>query len=264
MATIRTTLEAYLPIHSEKLDMSQKKKQRQPHAALDLPSRRLKALKIEHLLDLSARPQPLKLLEVGTGSGGIAHYFGTHPTLRCEVHAVDVTDQRLLRNGYVFHHVEGISLPFHDGHFDVVITNHVIEHVGGLDDQRNHLREVHRVMNSKGVGYLAVPNRWMLVEPHYRLAFLSWLPLAWRTPYLRAMKRGMDYDCNPVSLPELEGLLADAQFLYENISVRALRETLHIEGSKGPLATVAARLPDAMLNQLSPINPTLIYKLTRL
>jgi SAM-dependent methyltransferase len=244
--------------------MSQETPQRQPHAVLDLPSRRLKALKIEHLLDLSARRQPLKLLEVGTGSGGIAHYFATHPTLQCEVVAVDVVDQRLLRKGYVFHQVEGISLPFHDGHFDVVITNHVIEHVGELDDQRNHLREVHRVMNSKGVGYLAVPNRWMLVEPHYRLAFLSWLPLAWRTPYLRAMKRGMEYDCNPVSLPKLEGLLADAEFLYENISVRALHETLRIEGRKGFLAAIAAALPDSFLNRLAPINPTLIYRLTRL
>jgi hypothetical protein len=54
--------------------------------------------------------------------------------------------------------------------------------VGDLVDQRHHLSEVRRVMNPTGIGYIAVPNRWMLVEPHYRLAFLSWLPLAWRTP----------------------------------------------------------------------------------
>ena len=42
---------------------------RLPHAVLDLPSRRLKALKIERLLDLSERHQPMRLLEIGTGSG---------------------------------------------------------------------------------------------------------------------------------------------------------------------------------------------------
>lgn len=47
--------------------------QRQPHAVLDRPSRRLKALKIERLLDLSVRPQPTGMLENGTDSGGIAH-----------------------------------------------------------------------------------------------------------------------------------------------------------------------------------------------
>ncbi len=48
---------------------------RQPHAVLDLPSRNWKAMKIERLLDLHARPQPIRMLEVGTGSGGIAPYF---------------------------------------------------------------------------------------------------------------------------------------------------------------------------------------------
>lgn len=55
--------------------------QRLPHVALDLASRDRKAQKIERLLGLADRPQPIRLLEIGTGSGGIAHYFGTHPRL---------------------------------------------------------------------------------------------------------------------------------------------------------------------------------------
>ena len=42
---------------------------RQPHAVLDLPSRGWKAEKIARLLNLAARAQPLRLLEIGTGSG---------------------------------------------------------------------------------------------------------------------------------------------------------------------------------------------------
>ncbi len=163
---------------------------RQPHAVLDLPSRRFKGLKIERLLDLANRPQPIRMLEVGTGSGGIAHYFGTHPQLHCEVDAVDVHDNRLVSEGYRYHQVQDTQLPFADESFDVVLTNHVIEHVGDEQAQRAHLAELRRVLRPDGVGYLAVPNRWMLVEPHYRLAFLSWLPHAWRTPYLRAMGKG--------------------------------------------------------------------------
>ena len=46
---------------------------RLPHAVLDIDSRRKKALKIERLLDLSTETQSVRLLEIGTGSGGIAH-----------------------------------------------------------------------------------------------------------------------------------------------------------------------------------------------
>lgn len=136
---------------------------RLPHAVLDLPSRRLKGLKIERLLELPDRPQPIRMLEVGTGSGGIAHYFGTHEQLRCDVDAVDVHDNRLVSEGYRYHQVDGTQLPFADQSFDVVLTNHVIKHVGDEQAQRAHLSELRRVLRPDGVGYLAVPNRWMLV-----------------------------------------------------------------------------------------------------
>ena len=70
-----------------------------PHAVLDLTSRQRKAVKIELLLGLANREQPIRLLEIGTGAGGIAHYFAQHPTLVCRVTAGDVTDQRIVRDG---------------------------------------------------------------------------------------------------------------------------------------------------------------------
>jgi SAM-dependent methyltransferase len=237
--------------------------QRKPHAVFDLPSRRQKGLKIERLLDLATFPQPIRMLEIGTGAGGIAHYFGTHETIKCTVTAVDVIDQRLLCEGFDFQLVSDTTMPFPSEWFDVVITNHVIEHVGEEANQRHHLSEVRRVMRPTGIGYLAVPNRWMLVEPHYRLLFLSWLPPTWRTTYLRAMKHGRVYDCNPLSLTKLKALLTDAQINYENLSTRALRETLKIEGKIGLLAAAAATLPDILLDLLCPLNPTLIFKLSR-
>lgn len=110
------------------------------------------------VLDLLHRPQPLRMLEIGTGSGGIAHYFATHPKLRCAVMAVDVHDNRLVRDGYDYRQVEGVELPFDDASFDVVITNHVIEHVGDAQAQHRHLAEIRSVMKPDGVVYLAVPN----------------------------------------------------------------------------------------------------------
>jgi len=233
---------------------------RLPHAVLDLSSRRLKGIKIERLLDLASRSQPMRLLEVGTGSGGIAHYFGTHPQLRCEVDAVDVHDNRLVTEGYRYHQVQDTRLPFADQSFDVVLSNHVIEHVGDELAQRAHLAELHRVLRHDGVGYLAVPNRWMLVEPHYRLAFLSWLPHTWRTPYLRAMCKGEAYDCEPLQMRQLEHLLDAAGFNHRNLCINALRATFEIECPQSASAWVFRHIPDRLLMPWCRIIPTLIYR----
>lgn len=217
---------------------------RQPHAVLDLASRRQKALKIERLLNLSSMTQPVRLLEIGTGSGGIAHYFATHQSLQCNVTAVDVIDQRMVQDDFKFMVVKDTQLPFADESFDVVLSNHVIEHVGDREAQRHHLREIYRVMSSDAAGYLAVPNRWMLVEPHYRLIFLSWLPQSFRSYYVRLLRRGYSYDCRPLSLNQLEGILDDAGFVYRNICTAALKETLVIESHHGVVPTTIGKLPN--------------------
>ncbi|HZR36932.1 MAG TPA: methyltransferase domain-containing protein [Nevskia sp.] len=232
---------------------------RRPHAVLDLPSRRLKAQKIERLLELEPADKPIRMLEIGCGTGGISHYFGTHPDLDCEVDAVDVIDQRKISSGYRFSLVSGCKLPFPDASFDVVISNHVIEHVGGADQQREHLAEIHRVMKPDGRGYLAVPNRWQLVEPHYRLAFLSWLPRHWRTPYLKLLRRGDFYDCEPLTVTQIEELLEKAGFGFYNACAAATRLTFELECPGDFKTYLVQRMPIAVLHAVGRAIPTLIY-----
>ena len=218
-------------------------------------------MKIERLLALAQRPQPMRMLEIGTGAGGIAHYFGTHPTLRCKVAAVDVCDNRQIHEGYTFQQVDSVDLPYDSASFDVVISNHVIEHVGDAVAQDRHLEEIHRVMKSDGVGYLAVPNRWMLTEPHFQLKFLSWWPHAWRTPYLRLMRKGAFYDCEPLQMKQLERMLDAAGFHYRNLCIEAWRATFEIEHPVSFGARVLRWTPDALLTPLRRIIPTLIYSI---
>ncbi|KGQ18855.1 Type 11 methyltransferase [Lysobacter dokdonensis DS-58] len=236
---------------------------RQPHIAPDLASRRPKAEKILRLLALSPRDTPWRVLEVGTGSGGIAHFLGTHPTIRCDVTSVDVVDLRMVKDGYTWQRVEGTALPFGDDAFDVVITNHVIEHVGEHADQLHHLHECRRVLAPDGRGYLAVPNRWGVMEPHFKLPFLSWLPHAWRSPYVRAMKKGEAYDCELLTQPGIEGLFAEAGLQARNVGVEALRAMLAIEGTRGIVRKCVAAVPDGVWRALSPLIPTLIYRFSR-
>jgi SAM-dependent methyltransferase len=240
---------------------------RQPHAVLDLPSRAKKALKIERLLGLHARyaenETTIRMLDVGTGSGGIAHYFATHPTLKCQVDAVDTADNRKLRGGFSFQRVDDTRLPFQDEVFDVVISNHVIEHVGKAPEQKRHLAELKRVLRHDGMIYLAVPNRWMLVEPHYQVAFLSWLPSTWRTSYLRWRGKGDYYDCEPLTLRQLENFAKDADLEMRNVSVFATRLFFEIEKPHSMAGKLLSKCSDAFLTPLCPFIPSLIFILTK-
>lgn len=234
---------------------------RQPHAVMDLRSRELKAQKIERLLCLPPFAKTLHLLEVGTGAGGIANYFAKLSARDFHVVSVDVVDNRAVREGYEFVKVNSPRLPFEDNSFDVVISNHVIEHVGDSDAQVQHLCELRRVMRSDGCGYLAVPNRWMLVEPHYRLPFLSWLPRSLRSRWLQVFRGVSFYDCEPLSLSDLEAMLVESGWSYRNRCDEAVSVMAEIEPGRVGLI-VYGRLPLWLRRILVPLMPTLIYQLS--
>jgi SAM-dependent methyltransferase len=240
---------------------------RQAHAVLDLPSRAWKGLKIERLLNLQSRygkeSKTIRLLDVGTGSGGIAYYFAHHSQLNCIVDAVDIVDNRQVFEGISFHLVSDTSLPFDDETFDIILSNHVIEHVGQIAEQKRHLAELSRVLRPDGVIYLAVPNRWMLIEPHYRLVFLSWLPVAWRTSWLRFWGKGEVYDCLPFAMRPLERLLQESGFHFRNVSVEAMKLFFEIEKPHLLLTGLLQRIHNSVLNPLRPCMPTLCYVLNR-
>jgi SAM-dependent methyltransferase len=188
----------------------------------------------------------------------MAGHFGSDPLL--EVVSVDVVDERVVEDGYEFQLVDDVLLPFDDASFDVVVSNHVIEHVGARDSQLTHLKEIHRVIAPSGVGYLALPNRWALIEPHFRLPFLSWAPESWRSGYLGAFRKGDHYDCRPLGYRELNRMLREAGLGFEHLEVEALRLVGETEDA-GILATAASRVPDSLLAAIKPISPTLVCRL---
>lgn len=233
---------------------------RLPHAALDRAGRVSKAEKIFRLLGLETPPgRHVRVLEVGTGSGMVAYHFASKLGNRCEVDAVDIVDQRVERDGYRFQKVEGTALPFADETFDAVISNHVIEHVGSSKDQLAHLRELARVLRVDGKGYLAVPSRWQVVEPHYRLVFLSWLPRRVRSGYLRLRGRGSFYDCEPLGLAELEAYFRASGLQYRNLFGLAMHTLADVEGNASMAAKLAAAMPHSLLHALRALSPTHIY-----
>jgi ubiquinone/menaquinone biosynthesis C-methylase UbiE len=235
---------------------------RLPHVVMDRDSRVWKARKIIALIGEERFLRARRILEIGCGSGVIAATLRELGGPRLEVHAVDVVDSRSETAGYAFQLVTGTRLPFVDASFDIVISNHVIEHVGPRPDQLEHLREVHRILAPDGLGYLAVPNKWRLVEPHFRLPLLSWLPQSLADRYVRTTGRGTHYDCLPLSMRDALGLFGEAGFEASDATIAAFRATVDIEfQAHGAFARASRATPDAVVRLAERAMPTFVFLL---
>jgi 2-polyprenyl-3-methyl-5-hydroxy-6-metoxy-1,4-benzoquinol methylase len=74
--------------------------------------------------------------------------------------------------------------------FDLAIMDNVLEHI---EDQREALHQMSALLTLGGVAFLLIPNKLWPIEVHYRLPFLSYLPLSAANLYLRAAGKGRDY-----------------------------------------------------------------------
>lgn len=227
-----------------------------PHAILEESSRYQKAKKIHLLVEKFGLQKKGTLLEVGTGSGFIAAYF---TKIFSKVNSVDVNDQRQTSENIHFKKIEGTKLPFEDKFFDLVITNHVIEHVGDYENQINHLKEISRVLKKDGILYLAVPNRWRLIEPHYKLPLLSWLPRSLSDLYVRLSGKGNFYDCFPLSRSAAFLILKKTGFVIKEATLEAIQIYAEIEAQHPIIKLIVSLLPPWVYTPLMPWMPTLIF-----
>jgi SAM-dependent methyltransferase len=67
--------------------------------------------------------------------------------------------------------------PYPDQHFDVIVSNEVIEHVADLDAM---LREIKRLLRPGGVVISIFPHREVWREGHCGIPFLHWFPVGSR------------------------------------------------------------------------------------
>jgi SAM-dependent methyltransferase len=91
-------------------------------------------------------------------------------------------EREVLAAGYKFSSANGCNLPYADKQFQLAFSNSVIEHVGGVREQKLFAKEIMRCGRNL---YLQTPNRWFPIEPHLMAPFIHWLPY----PILRRMVR---------------------------------------------------------------------------
>jgi hypothetical protein len=168
-------------------------------------SRRSRATKLRTILALL--PPGATILAVGVeGDGGTAGGgFDTGNQVELGLQAAgyvltalaygEEIPGSLVAGGAAILRGDGRCLPFRDRAFDLVMSNAVVEHVGGRDDAARFVEESRRVARFAAIH--TTPNRWFPIETHTKLPFVQWLPRAWHSRLLRLARRyrRRDGDC---------------------------------------------------------------------
>lgn len=189
----------------------------------DEQQRRKKAAKvlriIEHFLGRSDLAG-LRLLDIGSSAGFIADECSA---AGADVVGVDIdvpglrsAAERSRRVDFAI--ADGSALPLRSESIDVCLYNHIYEHV--LDPDAV-MAEIQRVLRPDGIVYLALANRLGVIEPHYRLPFLSWLPPALASRYVHASGRGDAYHERLQTRRSLRRMVAGLQVWEYTVTVLA-------------------------------------------
>jgi 2-polyprenyl-3-methyl-5-hydroxy-6-metoxy-1,4-benzoquinol methylase len=145
---------------------------------------------------LPAPRKDLRVLDIGCGYGHTAlelarecgYVVGLEPSTELVATAAGLKSATGVDN--IEFRAGGIYELSDDASYDLVILDNVLEH---LSDQARALEIISHCMKDRGVLYILVPNKLWPIEVHYRLPFLSYLPLSLANVYLRMSGRGTDY-----------------------------------------------------------------------
>ena len=150
----------------------------------------------------------LRLLDVGSSTGIIANYLADYflevTGIDIDEEAIDFAAETFQKHNLKFNVDDLMGLNFPDKTFDVVICAQIYEHV---PDAQTMIKEICRVLKPGGICYFAAGNRITLMEPHYRLPFLSLLPASLAHLYMRLAGKGSHYHEKHYCLPGLKKLV---------------------------------------------------------
>ncbi len=132
-------------------------------------------------------------VDIGCSGGffttAITPYFRNVIGIDIDLHALRLANEQQIGSNLYYLGADSMSLPLTDESVDLIICNHVYEHV---PDPQRLFHEIRRVLAEDGICYLGAASRWIPMEPHYHLPFLSWLPKVIAHHYMRLFGKG-DY-----------------------------------------------------------------------
>ncbi len=161
-----------------------------------------------------------EMLEIGCSAGGMSEVFAKHfkyvTATDIDTDALKIAKSRNVYKNVQFQFSDSMELIFKKETFDIVICNHVYEHVS---DAKKLMQEIYRVLKPGGICYFSGPNKYILIEPHYSLPFLSWFPKKVADYYVRLFDKGKLYYESPLSYSKLRKISAQFQIFDYTVKV---------------------------------------------
>jgi 2-polyprenyl-3-methyl-5-hydroxy-6-metoxy-1,4-benzoquinol methylase len=158
----------------------------------DQASRKNRGQKIINILSDFAGKKNLKklrVLDLGCSTGIIDYFLANHfreiVGVDIDRNAIKFAQKNFKKSNLLFKTHDGLNLSFKKESFDLVICNHVYEHVS---DSKKLFKEIFRILKPDGFCYLAATNKYQVIEPHYGLPFLSFLPKEAANQYSKATR----------------------------------------------------------------------------
>ncbi len=227
---------------------------------LDEEHRRTKARKmlsvVRHFLgrdDLSG----LTVADIGCSAGFIADELaaaGAATTYGFDIDAPGLAKAKeRFGERVTFVEAPGENMPLPDESLDLVVFNHIYEHVVDPDAV---MAEVRRVLKPDGVVYLGLANKYQPIEPHYSLPLLSWLPQGLADRVLRATGKADSYYERHRSRRGLKAMLRGLHVWDYTFCV--IKDPVTFQAGeivRGPVS----RVPTGVLRLATQIIPTYIW-----
>ncbi|HSV39669.1 MAG TPA: class I SAM-dependent methyltransferase [Nocardioidaceae bacterium] len=165
---------------------------------------------------------------------------------------IDFARQRF-GDSVMFTVADGASIPASDQSFDIVVFNHIYEHVVNADAV---MAEIRRVLRPDGVAYLGFGNKYGVMEPHYRLPFLSWIPPKAADRYVAAFKRADNYYERFRGRRQLIEMCRPLRVWDYTFSVLAEPVRLH---ATDVMPARLSKLPVGLFRSVRPVIPTFVW-----
>ena len=173
--------------------------------------------------------------------------------------ALRMGNQRSTRNPvYVVADVG--AAPFQSEAFDFIVCSQVYEHTPSLKLLAN---ELIRLLKVGGICFFSGPNRWAVVEDHYGIPFLSWVPRSWADRVLKWSGKEEAYLEQPRSYGQLA--VALKAFEIHDLTPEILVNPTHydMDLEVGPIKYVARVMPQFLWRLVNPLVPNFNWLLIK-
>lgn len=194
-------------------------------------------VEVQKMLDHLGRP--LRIIDLG-GSSRYWLQMGIEPSDGLEITLVNYEQKFLKHESFINVTGDATALEYEDNSFDLAFSNSVIEHVGDDEAKWKMAQEVRRVAPNY---FIQTPNRNFIVEPHFLLPGIQFMPVDVATKILSKtpLSRGRKWDeqeardellsIDLLSKQKLQELFPDAQISAEMIGPFAKSYTAHSFGN---------------------------------